>query len=89
MDIEENTELPALEGSLESPTHEEKIELPALLTQKDLCGYLDKSEAWAERARLEGTGPPFIKIGRSVRYTWKSVLGWLQERERTSTGSNQ
>lgn len=64
-----------------------KIEFPTLLTQQELCTYLGKSEAWAERARLEGSGPPFIKIGRAVRYSAADVLGWLSENQRTSTAT--
>ena len=35
--------------------------------------------------RLSGEGPPFCKIGRSVRYRRGTLLDWLQQRERCST----
>lgn len=66
-----------------------KIEFPTLLTQQDLCTYLGKSGAWAERARLEGNGPPFVKIGRSVRYRAVDVEDWIQSRMRRQTAASR
>lgn len=64
-------------------------ELPELLSQAELCQYLGKSVAWADRARLEGTGPPYFKIGRTIRYSKQAALDWLKSNERTSTGGSQ
>jgi predicted DNA-binding transcriptional regulator AlpA len=62
------------------------INLPLLLTQKDLAKYLCKSEAWCERARWAGDGPKFIKLGRHVRYKTEDVAAWIESRsECTST----
>jgi predicted DNA-binding transcriptional regulator AlpA len=62
------------------------INLPNLLTQKDLAEYLCKSEAWCERSRWEGSGPKFIKLGRHVRYKENDVLAWIEScSECTST----
>ena len=62
-----------------------KIMLPRLLTEKELCKYLKKSQAWAQRARLEGNGPPFVKIGRTPMYPAIKVETWLVNNERQST----
>lgn len=62
-------------------------ELSQLLNQTEFCNHARKSEAWAERARLEGTGPPYIKIGRSVRYRASDVEDWLEANLRRSTSS--
>lgn len=53
--------------------------LPTLLTQAELAEYLGKSLAWCERARWEGAGPKFIKLGRHVRYRVADVLAWIDE----------
>ena len=42
------------------------------------------ASTWAKR-RLTGDGPPFRKIGKSVRYFWPDVDNWLRARTRTST----
>lgn len=35
--------------------------------------------------RFHGDGPPFIKLGRSVRYRWSDVEAWLDDNTRTQT----
>lgn len=37
------------------------------------------------RLRVRGDGPPFIKVGRSVRYDPRDVDEWLAKQKRTST----
>lgn len=53
--------------------------LPRLLTQKDLAEYLSKSTSWCERARWEGNGPRFVRLGRHVRYRASDVLEWIEK----------
>lgn len=59
--------------------------IPELLNQAEVATELDKSVAWCERARWEGTGPAFIKIGRSVKYRRADVDEWIELQKRTST----
>jgi predicted DNA-binding transcriptional regulator AlpA len=41
---------------------------------------------WAKRRMLgEPHTPPFLKLGRSVRYSWEDVSVWLETRQRKST----
>jgi len=41
---------------------------------------------WAKRRMLGGPhSPPWISIGRSVRYRWSDVEAWLDCRQRNST----
>ena len=61
------------------------VALPRLLTQKDLAAYLGKSLAWCERARWDGKGPQFVKLGRNVRYRAEDVLAWIDANARVST----
>lgn len=35
--------------------------------------------------RVSGFGPPFVKIGASVRYRWTDVEAWLAENTYRST----
>jgi predicted DNA-binding transcriptional regulator AlpA len=64
---------------------EKTVVLPRLLTQGQLAEYLHKSEAWAERARWDGSGPPYVKLGRHVRYRAEDVEAWIAGALRTST----
>jgi predicted DNA-binding transcriptional regulator AlpA len=42
--------------------------------------------SWAKRRMLGGSHtPPFLKIGRNVRYRWSDVEAWLANRQRGST----
>jgi predicted DNA-binding transcriptional regulator AlpA len=61
------------------------VTLPRLMTQQDLCAYLGKSPAWAERARHFGEGPAFVKLGRHVRYRAEDVEAWVNSNICTAT----
>ncbi len=57
-----------------------------LVDQKQLAeGILHCSERKVERDRLDGTGIPFVRIGRLVRYRLVDVLEYLERRRQTST----
>jgi hypothetical protein len=48
-----------------------------LLTTEQLARALKVSESYLEKCRMRGTGPPFEKFGRTVRYRWGTVRhGW-------------
>ena len=34
---------------------------------------------------MRGDGPPFIKIGRSIRYSEAALIQWMKGRQRLST----
>ncbi len=38
-----------------------------------------------EKKRLDGGGPRFVKLGRSVRYELADVEEWIRQSRRTST----
>jgi hypothetical protein len=57
----------------------------ALLNQSELAHYLRRSEAWCERARWQGNGPRFIKVGRKPFYRLSDVESWLEAQTRVST----
>lgn len=51
--------------------------LPNFLTEAELCRYLGKSIAWAQRARFEGKGPRYVKAGRKPLYPVEFIREWL------------
>ncbi|MCH7499230.1 MAG: helix-turn-helix domain-containing protein [Nitrospinae bacterium] len=55
-----------------------KDQIPKLIDQKRVAEIFGKSPAWCARARSQGDGPAFIKIGRHVRYELSDVLEWLK-----------
>jgi excisionase family DNA binding protein len=61
--------------------------LPAvvLLTPKEAARLLKVSLSWLAKARMRGDGPPFIKIGRSIRYSEAALIQWMKSQQRLST----
>ena len=43
------------------------------------------SESWLAKARVTGDGPPFSKVGRSIRYSPTALARWLKSRQHRST----
>jgi len=63
----------------------------ALFSQATVAALLDCSLATIERDRWEGTGIPFVKIGRMVRYRKADIDTWLRMHvaiQSTSQGIN-
>ena len=56
-----------------------------LLTARDAAAFLRLSQSWLAKARMRGDGPPYVKIGRSIRYTETGILHWTRSRQRFST----
>lgn len=50
-----------------------------LIPERDAARILGLSIAWLQRKRWEGGGPPYIKIGRAVRYDRDALLRWIDE----------
>lgn len=48
------------------------------LDEKRLCALLGISSVTATKWRAKAKGPPFIKLGRLVRYRRSDVDAWLR-----------
>ena len=56
------------------------------LSTPELAKFTGTNESLWESRRMSGDSPPFIRLGhRSVRYRWKDVQEWLENRFRSST----
>ncbi|HYI33885.1 MAG TPA: helix-turn-helix domain-containing protein [Glaciibacter sp.] len=49
------------------------------LTQQELAEMLRLPERTLEDWRLTHAGPPYLKLGRHVRYDIHDVLAWVKE----------
>ena len=56
-----------------------------LLTPKEAAQFLRLSLSWLAKARMRGDGPPYVKLGGSVRYRESDLVQWLKSRARLST----
>jgi predicted DNA-binding transcriptional regulator AlpA len=65
----------------------EKSVNEAFIDTQELARRTDTAPiTWAKRRMRGGADtPPYIKIGRTVRYRWSDVEAWLADRERGST----
>src|SRR5262245_37806995 len=58
---------------------------PLMFSPKEAARHLKVSTSWLAKARMRGDGPPFTKIGRSIRYSQLALLQWMKSRQRLST----
>jgi predicted DNA-binding transcriptional regulator AlpA len=56
-----------------------------LLTARDAANLLRLSSSWLAKARMRGDGPPYVKLGRAVRYSEGALAQWMKSRLRLST----
>jgi predicted DNA-binding transcriptional regulator AlpA len=56
-----------------------------LLTAKEAARLLKVSLSWLAKARMRGDGPPYVKLGRSIRYAETALIAWMKGRQRMST----
>jgi predicted DNA-binding transcriptional regulator AlpA len=70
---------PPLEPTLKSTRVER------LLTPKEAANLLRLSPSWLAKARMRGDGPPYAKLGRSIRYGEGALLQWMKAHLRLST----
>jgi hypothetical protein len=60
-------------------------DLSPLLTAKEAAARFKISYSWLAKARMRGDGPPYIRIGRSIRYAEAALILWTRSRQRLST----
>ena len=66
-----------LSGSAPAPSV-----LEGFISESDLARQLHRSVHTLQRLAATRSGPPRIKIGRSVYYKIDSVRAWLEQQER-------
>jgi predicted DNA-binding transcriptional regulator AlpA len=55
------------------------------LTPTETAKILKVSVSWLAKARMRGDGPPFMRVGRSIRYIRAALLQWMKSKQRLST----
>ena len=71
---------PAASGATSQPSNRER-----LLTPREASAFLRVSKSWLAKARMRGDGPPYLKIGRSIRYPEGALLRWTKGHLHLST----
>lgn len=57
----------------------------AAVNTKGAASYLGLAESTLEKARVSGTGPKYLKLGRAVRYRIADLDSWMSDRMVGST----
>ena len=55
------------------------------LTSLQTARFIGMSESWLRQTRMRGGGPPFLKLGRSVRYFRSDLQRWLEAQRHSNT----
>jgi hypothetical protein len=61
------------------------ISQPQRMSVEWAARYIGLSVAFLNKARLTGSGPTYLKLGRRVAYDVDDLDAWLNSRRRTST----
>ena len=69
----------------EPPLESKSARVDRLLTPRDAATVLRLSPSWLAKARMLGDGPPYVKLGRSIRYRHGALEQWMKSRVRLST----
>lgn len=56
-----------------------------LIDEHELSRRTGISASTLRTYRCRGTSPPFLKVGKHVRYDWADVCAWLAAKRRHST----
>lgn len=67
---------PRAPGDVRAHSAGKAMESP-LIDEKQLCADLGISSVTATKWRAKAAGPPYIKVGRLVRYRRADVEAWL------------
>ena len=67
-----------------APSEKPATIIPVVLTPKEAAQRLRLSSSWLAKARMRGDGPPYIPIGRAIRYTEAALIQWMKSRQRLS-----
>jgi Helix-turn-helix domain len=62
--------------------------IPVLFTPEEAAKVLKLSLSWLAKARMHGDGPPYMKVGRSIRYSEVALLQWMKSQQRGSTNGH-
>lgn len=55
-------------------------DLRALLPEKDAARLLSVSQRTLQAWRVSGEGPPYIKMGRAIRYSRADLIAWIESK---------
>ena len=69
----------ANENDSPAKDHSPSFKDPSPFKDAEAANYIDMSESWLRQSRMRGNpeAPPYIKIGKAVRYLKSDLDDWL------------
>jgi excisionase family DNA binding protein len=81
--------LPSIQKNPAAPQASMRSEMPTRkLSVQEAARFLGLSVSTLNKMRLDGSGPPFLKLGRRVLYDIQTLDAWATERTRKSTSQS-
>ena len=71
-----------------TPAAKPPTAIPTLMTPNEAAKILKVSLSWLAKARMRGDGPPYIRVGRSIRYAEAALIQWMKSRQRCRRASS-
>ena len=62
-------------------TEQEEREWDTVRTAEEAAKFLRVSTSWLAKARGQRKGPPYVKLGRSIRYLKSALIQWMQSKQ--------
>jgi predicted DNA-binding transcriptional regulator AlpA len=59
------------------PTNRNFLDADALLREQDAADLLSLSVRTLQSWRIRMAGPPFVQVGRAVRYRRRDLIAWI------------
>jgi predicted DNA-binding transcriptional regulator AlpA len=75
----------AAHASDKGPQRAHALAIGVLLTPTEAAQILKVSLSWLAKARMRGDGPPYVPVGRNIRYGEAALEQWMKSRQRLST----
>jgi hypothetical protein len=55
-----------------------RVEQDPLIDEFSAAKFLALSVRTLQAWRMKDTGPPFVRVGRSIRYRWSILVEWVK-----------
>jgi predicted DNA-binding transcriptional regulator AlpA len=67
-----------------TPTTKMPVATDRLLKASEAAEFLRVSLSWLAKRRASGDAPPFVRMGRTIRYSQLALLHWTKSRQQLS-----
>lgn len=72
-----------------TPSASRHVEYDELLNQESVAKIINTTTKFLEARRCRGGGPPFIRVGRLVRYRRSDLDEWIESKRMESTSGRK